>query len=122
MTKSNTTLTDEQNERFDEKFQDGEDPLGLGITSIISKTGKPQKVHFKGSNEELEMQGFNDAKVSEIKQWAADEISRAVKEEHKKCRKVYVEGCDWSEWAISDEEASENFDIEYKLLTPPQKE
>ena len=35
------------------------------------------------------------------------------------CRKIFIEGVDWSEWGITREEAGEDFDAERKALTPP---
>lgn len=41
-------------------------------------------------------------------------IEKVIEDEREKekelCKKIYIENVDWDEWAISDEEASENFE------------
>lgn len=59
-----------------------------------------------------------------IAQVEHDSYERGKREERKLCKQVYVDGCDWMEWGISDEEASEDFDIErdeLESLTNTQK-
>jgi hypothetical protein len=34
--------------------------------------------------------------------------------EREKCKQIYIDGCDWMEWGITDEEAGEKFEEDYK--------
>lgn len=49
----------------------------------------------------------------ELESYLLEKVAEAKEEEHKLCKKVYIENVDWSEWGISDEEAAENFEEEY---------
>lgn len=43
-----------------------------------------------------------------------------LQQERERCKRIYVEYVDWDEWAISDEEASENFEQHYKEILEEQ--
>lgn len=53
---------------------------------------------------------------------AYDQGVLAGKEEMiEKCRKIYIDGADWAEWGMSDDDAGEKFDEEIDLLSTPQE-
>ena len=40
----------------------------------------------------------------------SDSFNKGVEEERAICRQIYIGEVDWAEWAMSDEEAGEEFD------------
>jgi hypothetical protein len=48
-------------------------------------------------------------------------VKEAREEEREICKKIYIDEVDWSEWAISDKEAGEDFDEERAKLAELKK-
>lgn len=51
---------------------------------------------------------------SDVEKLLAQAQQEAAEREREFCKKLYIDGCEWSEWGISDEEAGQNFDEDYK--------
>ena len=49
-------------------------------------------------------------------------IKQEVEKEHILCKKIYLENVDWDEWAISDSQASEDFQDYYEQIKSTRQE
>ena len=61
--------------------------------------------------------------MGKIQSLLAQEREEAQKEIKDKCKRIYVDNVDWSEWGISDEEAADNFEDHFdSLVELPESE
>lgn len=54
--------------------------------------------------------------IKEVADFIEESIEQAVQETFDKCKKIYVENVDWSEWSKSDLEAEFEFEEEFNKL------